>query len=151
MSNYDEKFDVERDEAGRFVKRTLDPEIASEMARRRWEREREDNAAELLRDAGYDPPSDAPAYLRMLAEKAATNASTSVTALRAFVSEALRGRTGRAGVDQVDHRTEAGICPLCGAGKVGELRLTPELAEAFLQLLDRRQAKKRLQVDTARE
>ena len=68
---------------GTFEKVELDSKTAAEMGRKSHKRSTDTSDA-LLIEAGYDPPSEAPEHLQVLAQYAASQKSGAVSALRDF-------------------------------------------------------------------
>jgi hypothetical protein len=104
-----------RDEKGRFTSghKGLSSERATELAHKRWEREREGNVDKLLREAGFDP-EEAPINLRLLAEKAAQNKTGSVQALQYFDKRVGAGHPSQGQPYPVKWNPSMGPCPTCG-------------------------------------
>jgi len=53
---------------GKIITNKLTSEEASELGRRRWEKQREGGRNRLLQEAGYDNPDDAPELVKQLAD-----------------------------------------------------------------------------------
>jgi len=102
----------------------LSSEDAAAMARKRWDKKHDANVTELLLQAGFDNPEDAPATLRLLAEKAVQSSSGSVTALVQFV----KSMNNRGSVERErgwDWRRDP--CPTCGSWRSPH----PEINKVF--------------------
>ncbi len=70
---------------GRITSSQLDSETARAMARSRYDKNIPGNEADLLLEAGYSDPNDAPASLRLIIHEAAKQGSRSLQALSAFL------------------------------------------------------------------
>ena len=120
---------ITRNEKGQIVGHNLSSERASEMASKRWAKQHETQVIELLEQAGFDNPDDAPAHIRLLAEKAVKSSAGSVTALVQFVKLIRGGGDGTAAYDP----KRGGPCPTCGKSSGQGLDI-PE--HVLLALLD---------------
>lgn len=76
--------EVERGEDGQFKRVRLSPERAAAMGRMNRQPLHAETSGDLLTEAGYTDPSDAPEHLRLLAEIASSKRSGAVPALRDF-------------------------------------------------------------------
>jgi hypothetical protein len=118
---------VRRDTDGRIIDSRLDPETARAMQAGRGKnrnKQHQEDINQLLVEAGYTNPDDAPAHLRQLASMAASGRSGSVSALVAFIRHTRAGDVVEADVPEL-----GSICPKCRQ-YVGELD-----GETLLKLL----------------
>lgn len=97
---------LERDEKGKVVKSTLDPQKAKEMAQ--ISHSRAGQVDELLEWAGWNP-KDAPPDIRLLASDAVKSGRSPVTALRE-----LRARSGLDDKGGMTKPAVGEVCQLCG-------------------------------------
>jgi hypothetical protein len=139
---------TKRDAQGRYVEKTLDPEKASEMAKKRWEKTKEakgGRADELLVSLGLVGAGE---EVEILAEVAAEQGPRSISAMGKLIdlSEKYRNKkTIKVKPDQA--------CPVCGREASGNLfdfmdelepgEIPPEaldIVEDMLEDLDRLEA-----------
>lgn len=103
---------VERDpDTGQFQKVELSSEQAAEFGRRSGEARRGATQNELLEEAGYDPPSSAPAYVKLMGAQA-TKSHTAMRDWRRFAGQHIEAEY--AGELRKPERGE--VCALCGRG-----------------------------------
>ena len=102
----------ERNEKGQIQKAGLSSERATELANKRWAKERKNLLEELLLAYGFSSVEATPPDIRTLAEKALSSKSGSVSALIQLMKLRPTCRVASDGGVRWDPQTEA--CPTCG-------------------------------------
>jgi hypothetical protein len=119
---------IKRDVDGQIIDTRLSSDAARQMQAGRSKnrnRQHQEDISELLAEAGYANPEDAPAHLKQLASMAASGRSGSVSALVAFIRHTRAGDVAETDIPEL-----GSICPKCKQ-HVGELS-----GETLLKLLD---------------
>jgi hypothetical protein len=120
---------AERDKQGKITKGHLTAEQASEMGKKRWNKERIEEIEALLGEFGYTQET-APAHLRLLAQKASVSGSGSVTALVQLIRALRESRSFDEGMKV---RLRPGdLCPCCQ--QYYQVELSRELIEMILEM-----------------
>lgn len=124
---------IVRNEKGQIVSKELSSEEASAMAKRKWEIEKDKSSEveQILEEAGYLEPAEAPVVLRKLAEQIAQGGSRSVSAAREFVKQTTGGEK-----EKFASYDGEGPCPLCKRDDSVEKQLGIEGEQDLLRLLN---------------
>lgn len=90
--------EVKRDEYGRITEgRRLSSKVAAAIARRRWSQPREQRAAALIAEAGFDDPDAAPMALQIVCEQATAGGARSIQAIIEYTRWMARRSGGTPG------------------------------------------------------
>ena len=118
---------TERDERGRIVKSTMSREEASERGKLGGLEKAQRYRDQLLREAGYDEPDEAPAAKRLLAMEAAKG---NVTSIKSFLS---KSETKDVSVTVVQPGER---CPTCQQYVLADMQMTDDEMDNVIDGLD---------------
>jgi hypothetical protein len=114
-------------ETGRIVGKKLSSEEAAKLARRRWEKPRQDTLESLLIEAGYQSVEEAPTIVRLMARQVAEGGARSVQAAREF----LRMIRVKPEGEERHNWGNVPLCPYCKSQPI-IIVLSRELARQYL-------------------
>ena len=117
---------LERDDLGRATKSVLSSEDASKMGKLSGKSRAGDSRDQLLKEAGYDNPDDAPESKRLLAQQAAKGY---VPAIKGFLSKE-EAKDVSVVVVQPGER-----CPTCQQYVLADMQMSGETLDSVIEEL----------------